>query len=115
MTTRVASWTARPSALPAVDIQLDRNQDATATAIFNRPSTPRRDPPARATRWPAPPRFEQWTDRLVAAAGIPDPVPAARALMALGDGLVLHRLTIDPELDVCPAVERAVRALAATR
>ena len=58
--------------------------------------------------------FEQWTDKLVAEAGIPDPVPAARALMALGDGLMLHRLTVDPELDVRPAVERAVRALAAT-
>jgi AcrR family transcriptional regulator len=58
--------------------------------------------------------FEQWTDRLVAGAGIPDPVPAARALMALGDGLMLHRLTVDPGLDVRPAIERAVRALAAT-
>jgi len=58
--------------------------------------------------------FEQWTDRLVADAGIPDPVPAARALMALSDGLMLHRHTIDPDLDVRPAIERAVRALAAT-
>ena len=58
--------------------------------------------------------FEKWTDRLVAEAGIPDPVPAARALMALSDGLILHRLTVDPELDVRPAIERAVRALAAT-
>ncbi|GAA2041877.1 hypothetical protein GCM10009819_30060 [Agromyces tropicus] len=58
--------------------------------------------------------FERWTDRLIADAGIPDPVPAARALMALGDGLMLHRLTIDPDLDVRPAIERAVRALAAT-
>ena len=58
--------------------------------------------------------FEQWTDRLVAEAGIPDPVPAARALMALSDGLILHRLTVDPELDVRPPIERAVRALAAT-
>ena len=58
--------------------------------------------------------FEKWTDRLVADAGIPDPVPAARALMALGDGLMLHRLTVDPELDVRPPIERAVRALAAT-
>ncbi|MRX44816.1 TetR/AcrR family transcriptional regulator [Agromyces kandeliae] len=58
--------------------------------------------------------FEQWTDRLVTAAGIPDPIPAGRALMALGDGLILHRLTIDPGLDVRPVVERAVRALAAT-
>ena len=57
--------------------------------------------------------FEEWTDRLVAEAGIPDPVPAARGLMALGDGLMLHRLTVDPELDVRPAVERAVGALAA--
>ena len=58
--------------------------------------------------------FEQWTDLLVADAGIPDPVPAARALMALGDGLMLHRLTVDPGLDVRPVIERAVRALAAT-
>src|SRR3954451_700476 len=39
--------------------------------------------------------FERWTEQLVSAAGIPDPVPAARALMALGDGLMLHRLTVD--------------------
>lgn len=55
--------------------------------------------------------FERWTERIVTAAGIPDPVPAARALMALGDGLLLHRLTIDPALDVRPAVERVVRSL----
>jgi Tetracyclin repressor-like, C-terminal domain len=56
--------------------------------------------------------FERWTERIVIAVGIPDPVPATRALMALGDGLLLHRLTVDPELDMRPAVERAVRALA---
>lgn len=55
--------------------------------------------------------FERWTEQLVAAAGIPDPVPAARALMALGDGLMLHRLTVDPALEVRPVVERAVRSL----
>jgi hypothetical protein len=38
--------------------------------------------------------------------------PATRALMALGDGLPLHRLTADPVLDVRPAVDRAARALA---
>ena len=58
--------------------------------------------------------FERWTEQLVTTAGIPDPVPAARALMALGDGLMLHRLTVDPALDMRPAVERAVRALMAT-
>ncbi|RZS68291.1 TetR family transcriptional regulator [Agromyces ramosus] len=58
--------------------------------------------------------FEQWTDRLIVDAGMPDPVPAARALMALSDGLILHRLTVDPELEVRPVIERAVRALAGT-
>ena len=33
---------------------------------------------------------------MVIAVGIPDPVPATRALMALGEGLLLHRLTVDP-------------------
>jgi hypothetical protein len=32
--------------------------------------------------------------------------------MALGDGLMLHRLTVDPDLDMRPAIERAVHALA---
>ena len=58
--------------------------------------------------------FERWTEQFVVAAGITDPVPATRALMALGDGLLLHRLTVDPTLDVRPAIERAVSALAAT-
>jgi hypothetical protein len=36
------------------------------------------------------------------AVGVADPVPATRALMALSDGLLLHRLTVDPELDLRP-------------
>jgi DNA-binding transcriptional regulator YbjK len=56
--------------------------------------------------------FERWTEQIVVAVGIVDPVPATRALMALADGLLLHRLTIDPDLDMRPAIERAVRALA---
>ena len=58
-------------------------------------------------------RYQRWTEQLVTAAGIADPVPTTRALMALMDGLLLHRLTLDPVLDLRPAVERAVRALAA--
>lgn len=58
--------------------------------------------------------FEEWTERIVIAVGISDPVPGTRAVMALCDGLLLHRLTVDPELDVRPAIERAVRALAET-
>ena len=34
------------------------------------------------------------------ATGIADPGPAARGLMTLGDGLMLHRLTDDPGLDM---------------
>jgi len=56
--------------------------------------------------------FERWTEVIVTAVGIADPVPATRALMALCDGLLLHRLTVDPALDLRPAIERAVRALA---
>jgi len=48
----------------------------------------------------------------VIAVGITDPVPATRALMALGEGLLMHRLTVDPDLDMRPAIERVVRALA---
>jgi hypothetical protein len=34
--------------------------------------------------------------------------------MALNGGLMLHRLTVDPEIDVRPHIERAERALAVT-
>lgn len=56
--------------------------------------------------------FERWAEQLVTAVGIADPVPATRALMALSDGLLLHRLTVDPDLDLRPAIERTIRALA---
>ncbi len=58
--------------------------------------------------------FERWTETIVRTVGVADPVPATRALMALADGLLLHRLTVDPELDMRPAIERAVRSLAAS-
>lgn len=50
--------------------------------------------PQPAQRTPGPVHDE----RLVTAAGLPEPEPSARALMALSDGLVFHRLTIDPTL-----------------
>ena len=56
--------------------------------------------------------FERWTEAMVVVVGIADPVSATRAVMALCDGLLLHRLTVDPDLDVRPAIQRAVRALA---
>lgn len=59
--------------------------------------------------------FERWTEQLVAAAGIPDPVSATRALMAVGDGLMLHRLTVDPAIDMRAVLERTVRGLWASQ
>jgi DNA-binding transcriptional regulator YbjK len=56
--------------------------------------------------------FQRWTELMVIAVGIADPGSATRALMALCDGLLLHRLTIDPGLDMRPAIERTLRALA---
>lgn len=55
--------------------------------------------------------FERLSERLVTDAGVPEPVTSARALMALSDGLVFHRLTVDPTLELRPPIERAVRAL----
>lgn len=55
--------------------------------------------------------FERWTEQIVADLEVTDVGPATRALMALLDGLLLHRLTVDPDLDLRPAIDRAVRAL----
>ena len=55
--------------------------------------------------------FADWTERIVRDVGIADPVPAARALMALCDGLLLHRLTVDPALEIRPVIERTVHDL----
>ena len=71
-------------------------------------SDPELGEPLRAQRR----EFKRWTEGIVIAVGIPDPGPATSALMALSDGLLLHRLTVDPDLDLRPALERAVRALA---
>ena len=56
--------------------------------------------------------FQGFTEELVTAAGLSNPVPTTRALMALMDGLMLHRLTLDPTLDLRPVIDRAVRAFA---
>ncbi len=54
--------------------------------------------------------FVEWTTALLAHIGAPDPSEAVRSVMATGDGLILHRLTVDPEAEIRPVVERAVRA-----
>jgi len=56
--------------------------------------------------------FQEWFTRAVTAVGIADPPTATRALMAFLDGLVLHRLTLEPGIDLRRVVERGVRAIA---
>lgn len=54
--------------------------------------------------------FVEWTVSLLTRIGARSPREAARTLMAVGDGLILHRVTVDPGAEVRPVVERAVRA-----
>jgi DNA-binding transcriptional regulator YbjK len=59
--------------------------------------------------------FERWTEQLIRGAGLPDPAGAPKAIMALSDGLILHRLTVDPSLDARPILSRSVRSLSTSR
>lgn len=54
--------------------------------------------------------FVRWVVDLLADAGATDPDGATRALMAGLDGLVLHRLTVDPDAPIGPTVARLVTA-----
>ncbi|WP_137846073.1 TetR family transcriptional regulator [Microbacterium sp. 2FI] len=54
--------------------------------------------------------YVEWTTALLAGIGVPSPAAAVRTLMAAGDGLVLHRVTIDPEAEIRPVIDRVVRA-----
>ncbi|QKJ18838.1 TetR/AcrR family transcriptional regulator [Microbacterium hominis] len=54
--------------------------------------------------------FVAWTTDLLARVGAPDPAAAVRTVMAAGDGLTLHRVTVDPDAEIRPVIARAVRA-----
>ncbi|MGZ8805353.1 MAG: TetR/AcrR family transcriptional regulator [Microbacterium sp.] len=54
--------------------------------------------------------YVEWTTALLEGIGAADPAGAARTLMATGEGLVLHRLTVDPDAEIRPVIARAVRA-----
>lgn len=53
--------------------------------------------------------FARWMRERAEELGMPDPDAAARTLLACGNGLVMHRLTVDPGAPVRPVVARAVR------
>src|SRR5215207_9348827 len=46
--------------------------------------------------------YVEWTTALLASIGAARPAAAARMLMAAGEGLVFHRLTVDPQAAVRP-------------
>ncbi|TDN92189.1 TetR family transcriptional regulator [Microbacterium sp. BK668] len=54
--------------------------------------------------------YVEWTLGILARVGARHPEQAVRTLMAAGDGIVLHRVTVDPDAEIRPVVERAVRA-----
>lgn len=54
--------------------------------------------------------FVEWAIGLLQRIGAHNPDEAARTLMATADGLVLHRVTVDPEAAIRPIIGRAVSA-----
>ncbi len=53
--------------------------------------------------------FRAFAEAALAALGAADPALAATAVMALGEGLIMHRLAVDPDADVRGAIDAAVR------
>ncbi|MCR2810687.1 MULTISPECIES: TetR family transcriptional regulator [unclassified Microbacterium] len=53
--------------------------------------------------------FHEWIRALLTAIGTADPGESTRALMAGLEGVVLHRLTVDPDAEIRPLVSRIVR------
>lgn len=54
--------------------------------------------------------FVAWTADLLTQAGAHHPQQAARTLLACGNGLLFHKLTVEPDAEIRPVIERCVRA-----
>lgn len=54
--------------------------------------------------------YEVFARELLASLGADDPDAAVRTLMATLDGLILHRVTVDPDAPVHPTIDRVLRA-----
>lgn len=54
--------------------------------------------------------FVEWTTVLLERIGARSPQEAVRTLMAAAEGIVLHRVTVDPDAEIRPVIDRAVRA-----
>ena len=54
--------------------------------------------------------YEVFARELLASLGARDPDVAVRTFMATLDGLILHRITVDPDAPVRPAIDLVLRA-----
>ncbi|MFI8593849.1 TetR/AcrR family transcriptional regulator [Microbacterium sp. NPDC078428] len=54
--------------------------------------------------------YVEWTASLLAHVGAAHPADAVRTLMAASEGLILHRLSVDPDAEIRPVIDRVVRA-----
>ena len=54
--------------------------------------------------------FVEWTADLLTQVGARHPQQAARTLLACGNGLLFHKLTVEPSAEIRPVIERCVQA-----
>lgn len=57
-------------------------------------------------------RFRALAEAGMTALGAADPSVAATAVMAVGEGLIMHRIAVDPDAPVYAAIDAVVRAFA---
>lgn len=56
-------------------------------------------------------RFEAFAVQVLTGLGATDPAVAAHALIACGEGIVLHRMTVDPSAELRPVVAAVVHGI----
>jgi DNA-binding transcriptional regulator YbjK len=54
--------------------------------------------------------FVAWAADMLAQVGAKHPQEAARTMLACANGLLFHRLTVEPDAEIRPVIERCVRA-----
>lgn len=55
-------------------------------------------------------RFRGFVESAMAHLGAPDPAAAATAITAVGDGMIIHRVAVDPDAEVFAPIDAVVRA-----
>lgn len=54
--------------------------------------------------------FRAFVETAMARLGAPDPVAAATAITAVGDGMIIQRVAVDPDAEVFAPIDAVVRA-----